>query len=56
MKVDITKAQLQSIMGAVDNLSGMQGVLDEDFNRSVEKIKKNVDTFLKKNGFKRQYR
>lgn len=52
--VQITKAQLRSIIDAADTLSAMEGV-GSDFDPMAKRIVRNIDSFLKKNGYKRVY-
>lgn len=55
MKVEITKHQLRAIIEAANNHSSMLGNGEESFDRECKKIVRAIDTFLKKNGYKRQY-
>lgn len=55
MKVEITPAQLKAIMEITDTVSGMLGV-GSDFDIIEGKNIKLIDRFLKKNGFKRDFK
>lgn len=53
MKVEITKHQLRAIIEAANTFSSMIGTADDD--REFKMILRAIDSFLKKNGYKRQY-
>ncbi len=55
MKLEITPAQLKTIMDLTDDISAMTGCSDEEQNNKWTKDVRLVDRMLKKNGYKRQY-
>lgn len=62
MKVEITKQQLLAIITITDDVSGMLGTADDYDNEGnnwdidTRKNIKLIDSFLNKNGYKRQYK
>lgn len=54
MKVEITKAQLQSIIDAADDMEAMLGNGENEPDKAWKKIIRNIDRFLESNGYQRK--
>lgn len=53
IKLEVTEAQLASIINITDDVSGMVGC--GDFDKEWKRYIKNIDAMLVKNGYKRTY-
>lgn len=54
IKIEVTKTQLEAIKEAADNHSAMMGTVSDSWNKSCERIVKNIDEMLSQNSLEKR--